>query len=284
MFSSRQLVIDAFIDRLREEYLRAYGRQDPDIPGILAWAGSMALENLAGSDALYHDMEHTLHVTLVGQEILKGKHIRRGGVNTRDWLHTVLALLCHDIGYVRGVCRGDREGVYVTGTGEGAVEIGPEATDVALTPWHVDRGRVFVRERFGSHPLIDADRVADCIERTRFPAPDDPSHAPTDDYPGLVRAADLIGQLGDPDYLRKLPALYYEFEELGTNERFGYRTPGDLRRAFAAFYWQQVRPYVESAFEHLRVTRAGRQWIANLHAHVFASEHQLEEKGVGTSD
>ena len=35
----------------------------------------------------------------------------------------------------------------------------------------------------------------------------------------LVRAADLIGQLGDPHYLRKANALYYEFEEIGMNRR-----------------------------------------------------------------
>ena len=143
-----------------------------------------------------------------------------------------------------------------------------------MTPWHVDRSQRFVRERFGAHPLIDAERIAACIERTRFPPPKDALTQPTDDYPGLVRASDLIGQLGDPDYLRKLPALYHEFGELGMNAKLGYENPGDLRRGFASFYWGMVRPYVEDALRHLRVTRDGRQWVASLHAHVFAAEHQ----------
>jgi hypothetical protein len=55
--------------------------------------------------------------------------------------------------------------------------------------------------------------------------PDDEVHQETGSFGGLIRAADLIGQLGDPNYLRKLPALYYEFEELGTNEKMGYTCP-----------------------------------------------------------
>jgi hypothetical protein len=50
------------------------------------------------------------------------------------------------------------------------------------------------------------------IEYTRFPSahePDDP-----DNEEGLlVRATDLIGQLGNPHYLRKVNALYHEFEK-----------------------------------------------------------------------
>ena len=60
------------------------------------------MEIIANSDAPYHNAEHTMMVTLVGQEILRGKHIREGGVTPRDWLHFISSLLCHDIGYVRG--------------------------------------------------------------------------------------------------------------------------------------------------------------------------------------
>ena len=43
-----------------------------------------------------------------------------------------------------------------------------------------------------------------------------------------MRAADLIGQLGDPHYLRKANALYHEFEEVGMNRQLGYKSPADL--------------------------------------------------------
>jgi len=57
-------------------------------------------------------------------------------------------------------------------------------------------------------PGVDAERIARAIEMTRFPVPQDGLHDETDTEPGLVRAADLIGQLADPLYLRRLNALY----------------------------------------------------------------------------
>src|SRR6266704_2216383 len=57
----------------------------------------------------------------------------------------------HDIGYVRGVCRDDRNGIYITGVDDQTVTVPSGASDAALTPHHVDRGKRFVRERFGGH-------------------------------------------------------------------------------------------------------------------------------------
>ena len=65
----------------------------------------------------------------------------------------------------------------------------------------------------------------------------------------------------------------YEFEEIGTNERIGYKNPGDVRKGYAAFYWNVVSPYVQDALKYLRVTLEGKQWVANLQSHVFEVEH-----------
>ncbi len=273
MFNPTELLIDAFVKRLQQAYRRTYGNLEGGYASIIGWAGRMALENIANSDALYHNVEHTLMVTLVGQEILKGKHLREGGVMPYDWLHFLISLLCHDIGYVRGVCRDDRPGRYTTGVRDQTVSPPLGATDAALTPYHVDRGKRFVRERFGGHELIDAEIISRNIELTRFPVPDDTDHQDTADYPGLLRAADLIGQLADPHHLRKFPALFYEFEETGTNARLGYRTPEDLRNDYPTFYWSVVNRYIQDGLRHLRVTQEGKQWIANLYAHVFTVEH-----------
>jgi hypothetical protein len=102
---------------------------------------------------------------------------------------------------------------------------------------------------------------------------DDEFYADTEGYRGLIRAADFIGQLGDPNYLRKTPALFYEFEETGTNAKIGYKNPGDMRKSFAKFYWEAVSPYIQTALYYLRVTQEGKQWVANLHSHVFSVEH-----------
>ena len=62
------------------------------------------------------------------------------------------------------------------------------------------RSQIVVRQRFAGHALVDGERIAGWIELTRFPVPDDGDHAETNTEAGLVRAADLIGQLGDPLY------------------------------------------------------------------------------------
>jgi hypothetical protein len=274
MFNPTVTTIETFVAQLRDNYYRIYGLLEPEYPNILAFVGRLALENIANSDAAYHDLHHTILVTQAGQEILRGRHIRAGGVKPADWLHLVVACLCHDIGYVRGVCQGDGSGTYVINADGEMFSPPPGATDAALTPYHVDRSKLFVRQRFGHVPVLDADRIAAAIELTRFPVPDDEEHSATNDLPGMVRAADLIGQMGDLNYLRKVAALWREFEETGANAKLGYESPADLRKGYAKFFWGVVRPYIEDSLLELQVTQEGKQWIANLYANVFAAEHQ----------
>jgi hypothetical protein len=102
MFNPTQIVIQAFVGELKNRYGQIYGILEPAYPDIIGFVGRLALENIANSDAAYHDMNHTIMVTSVGQEILLGKHTSEGGVTPRDWLHFMISLLCHDIRYVRG--------------------------------------------------------------------------------------------------------------------------------------------------------------------------------------
>lgn len=274
MLNTVEVTIDAFVAELRAGYRRTWGDVEPEVPSIIAWAASTTLEIISQSDALYHDVEHTIHVTLVGQELLRGQHIRRGGVSPTDWLQVVVSLLCHDIGYVRGICRRDDGLVCATGKGDEVVTLPGGGTDAALTPWHVDRSRLFVEERFSRVPRIDVEAVKRNILCTRFPVPGAEERREVEGYPRLVRAADLIGQLSDPRYLRKIPALYHELEETGVNRELGYRNPGDLRRNYPRFYWTSVHPYVAGMLDLLSVTQTGMQMRANLYANVFTVEHE----------
>ena len=280
MFNATEILINAFVQKLRDGYRRTYGGLKTDNEDIIAWAGSMAMENIANSDALYHNVEHSILVTLVGQEILRGKHIREGGVTSEDWLHYIISLVCHDIGYVKGVCRSDRdsERLYATGHNGEMVHLPPGASDASLTPYHVDRAKLFIDERFGGHKLIDAELIKRNIELTRFPVPHEGDHQDTVNFPGLIRASDLIGQLSDPRYLKKISALYYEFEETGFNQLVGYRNPSDLRRNYSKFYWNGVYPYIQNALHYLQLTLQGKQIIANLYANVFVIEHEKSEE------
>ena len=112
------------------------------------------------------------------------------------------------------------------------------------------------------------------IEHTQFPVPKDEQHTATDDFPGLLRAADLIGQLADINYLRKTAALFNEFRETGMSDTLKYRSAADLRANYPNFFWQVVRPYIEHALHYLRVSQEGQMWIATLYANVFSTEHR----------
>jgi hypothetical protein len=109
---------------------------------------------------------------------------------------------------------------------------------------------------------------------TRFPVPDDPFYQRVGDIGGLVRAADLIGQLADPRYLQKLSHLYAEFCETGDAERMGYANAGHLRSTFPAFFYQKVSPLISEGLRFLRKSETGKRWIAQLYAHVYTEQHQ----------
>jgi hypothetical protein len=170
---------------------------------------------------------------------LRGRRLR-GDVSPEDWLHFTLATLTHDVGYVRGVCQGDKDGAYVVND-RGEVFSPPRGTsDASLGPTHIDRSKIAVRERFGSHPIIDIERIARTIELTRFPVLDDEDHRETGSEAGFVRAADLIGRLADPFYPRKLNALFHEFEEIGCNARLGYMNPADIADEYPRFFFDPL--------------------------------------------
>lgn len=283
MFNTAEIVIEEFLQRLESAYFTNFGSGPSGYPEVLSIVARTALERIADTDAPYHNLEHTIMVTLVGQEILRGKKIKYGGITSEDWLHFVAALVCHDIGYVRGVCRADTAPAFVVNESQELGELPRGASDAALTPHHVDRGKIFVRERFSQTGRLEVDRLAAAIELTRFPVPEDGDHDETDSEPGLVRAADLIGQLADPHYLRKINTLFWEFKETGMAEKLGYETPADLAEAYPKFYWNAVRPYIGDALAYLRLTQEGKQWIANLFAHVFAVEHREFSLGPETA-
>jgi hypothetical protein len=272
VFEPFALVIDAFAERLGRNYRSVFGKGEPDHAPVIKATAKLALERIAGSDAVYHDVLHTLFVTDVGQAILKGRAMVKA-IGPKDWLHFTAATLLHDIGYLRGICPGDRQGHYVVDALGGRVTAPRGATDAFLAPWHVERGKLFVRHRCAALPSLDVGRLCRAIELTRFPVPEDGDHADTDTEAGLVRAADLIGQLADPAYLRKLAALYHEFRETGVAERLGCDDPADLAERYPGFFWRHVEPFIGPALSHLERTADGRLWVAQLYAHVFVEEH-----------
>ena len=277
MITVPELSAEALGSYLSSDLDLRFGSTEAELTELIPSVARLALECIGNSDSLYHNVEHTMLVTLVGYDIMKGRSLLMP-TSASDYAHLLVACLFHDIGYVRGILTGDDEAGYVTDDKGGKVKLERGASDAALTPYHVDRSKLFAIDRLARMDLIDAARVARAIEYTRFPSSTEPDEQ-DGEQGSLVRAADLIGQLGDPHYLRKANALYYEFEEIGMNRQLGYQSPADLTDLYPQFYYNSVSPYIQTAIRYLNVTSSGRQWVSTLYANVFRAERELSLSG-----
>jgi len=276
MITVPELAAEALGSFLTAHMSRRFGSRHANLTELIPSAARLALERIGNSDALYHNVEHTMLVTLVGYDILRGRSLLTP-TSASDYAHLLVACLFHDIGFVRGVLTGDGDDGYVVDANGGKVRLPRGSSDAALMPYHVERSKLFVMDRFVNSKLLDVNRISDAIEFTRFPIsqPD----ARTNEEGLLVRAANLIGQLGDPHYLRKVNALFYEFEEIGINKQFGYETPTDLRDLYPQFFFNSVSAHLQQAIRYLNVTLSGRLWIAGLYSNVFRAERGPDLSG-----
>lgn len=277
MITVPELAAEALGSYLAEHLGRRFASTQAALTELIPSLARLSLECIGNSDALYHNVEHTMLVTLVGYDIMKGRALLTPTYPS-DFAHVIVACLFHDIGYVRGILNGDGADGYVIDAKGGKTKLPRGASDAALLPHHVDRSKLFVMDRIAKIELLDAERIAHAIEYTRFPSPFDPDETGSEEGM-LVRAADLIGQLGDPHYLRKANALYYEFEEVGMNKQLGYTSPADLTDLYPQFYWNSVSAHIQTAIRYLNVTSSGRQWIASLYSNIFRAERDLSLSG-----
>ena len=277
MFTVPELAAKALGSYLAKHLKRRFGSTEVGLTEFIPSAARLALDCIGNSDALYHNVEHTMLVTLVGYDIMRGRALLIP-TDSSDFIHLIIACLFHDIGYVRGILQGDGPHDHVINAGGEKIKLPRGASDAMLLPYHVDRSKLFVTERMGESKYLDADRIGRAIEYTRFPPQFEPEDKENEEGL-LVRAADLIGQFGDPHYLRKANALYYEFEEAGVNRQLGYTSPADLIDQYPQFYWNSISAHIQTAIRYLNVTSSGRQWIANLYGNVFRAERDLNLSG-----
>ena len=266
------LAAEALGSFLADHMTRRFGSTEARLTEAIPSAARLALDCIGNSDALYHSVEHTMLVTLAGYDIMRGRALLVP-TDVSDLAHPIIACLFHDIGYVRGILKGDGPDGYVIDARGSKTKLPRGASDAALMPYHVDRSKLFVMDRLANSNLVDAARIARAIEFTRFPPVETDDQDKEDGL--LLRAADLIGQLGDPHHMRKANALYYEFEEIGMNRQLGYASPADLTDSYPQFFWSSISPYIRTAIQYLNVTSRGRQWIAGLYSNVFCAERDL---------
>ena len=276
MFDPNATVIDAFTAYSLKEFCDVFPSPEVAQKKALERAINTALETLLSCDCSYHDLQHTILVTDVGQTILRGRQLTRGDLCAHDWLHAVVGMLFHDVGYLRNLLAADDEVSSVINAAGDRVQHLQGATDASMTPHHVTRGRLYVQERFANDPVIDTEYVANCVEMTRFPVPTSEFYQATESLPALVRSADLIGQMADPQYLQKLSRLFAEFTETGEAQRLGFENTAELKAGFPEFFYNHVHPFIGEGVEFLKRTQQGRIWVANLYHHLYVNHHRRE--------
>jgi hypothetical protein len=275
MMTLPELATDALEEFLGSFMRHRFGSSQTRLVEIVPLAARVALECIGNSDALYHNIEHTMLVTLAGVDILRGRALHTQ-TTADDYAHVIIACLAHDIGYVRGLFKDDDADGFVIDQAGSKVTLPRGSSDAGLMPHHVDRSKLYVMQRIEGIAPLDKQRIADAIEGTRFPPREGQEY---DEEASIVRAADFIGQLGDPNYLRKANALYHEFEEVGINRQLGYDSPADIVNRYPQFYWDSVAPHIQTEIRYLNMTSSGRRWIASLYGNVFRAEREISLSG-----
>jgi hypothetical protein len=141
MFTIPELAAEALGSHLAEQMGRQFGSTDAGLIERVQSAARLAIDCIGNSDALYHNVEHTMLVTLVGVDILRGRQLLME-TNASDFEHLIVACLFHDIGYVRGILKGDSADGYIIDAKGNKAELPRGSSDAALMPYRVDRSKL----------------------------------------------------------------------------------------------------------------------------------------------
>ncbi len=201
-----------------------------------------------GCDTVYHDIQHTLDMTLANARLIAGfemSHSHRDQLGARRAVIGLVTSLFHDAGYIR---RRD-DGQFANGA--------------EFTSFHVSRSARFLEDYL---PLIGFSDVAATAARiVHFSGYElQPEQIRVDDPKDrrlghLLGTADLMAQMADRCYLEKCrDRLYPEFVLAGIavekdghgNETVNYASGDDLLAKTDDFYQNSVRTRLESSFDH----------------------------------
>jgi hypothetical protein len=207
------------------------------------------LPGFHGCETLYHDIQHSLDVTLAAARLMAGYerlHPDAGRLGAERLTLGIIVALFHDAGYIRKLH--DHKCWH-----------GAQYTLV-----HVSRGARFLTEFLRTEgKAIWTTRASKLIHFTGYEIPIDKIRLkdPLDRLlGGLIGTADLIAQIADRSYLEKCRDYLYEEFELGGlarnknpdgTERVVYHSGYDLLSKTPAFYAKMVKKRLDEDFGRL---------------------------------
>lgn len=238
----RDAVLEIYAARYPGEDLAPLKRAFDDMQALFAgrYPGYLAC------DTLYHDLRHTLDMTLATARLIDG-HDRVSApadrLGARRAMFGVMVALLHDSGYIRRASE--------TGVENGAV----------FTKVHVSRSAEFLRSYLPTIGFAqEADTAAKLSHFTGYELEIDKIQLPDekDRLVGcIVGTADLLAQMADRQYIEKCrDFLYLEFvwgriaREIQPDGRevVRYASPTDLVIKTPGFYQYFARPRIDKTF------------------------------------
>lgn len=222
-----------------------------------------------GCDTLYHDIQHSLDVTLAMARLLVGYEKSCAPDDRLGERRAMMGLICalfHDSGYVRKVGERIRNGAE-------------------FTPYHISRSANFLRGELPRLGLGDLVPVAtQVVHFTGYEVPLDAIELddPRDSLTGhLLGSADMLAQMADRCYLEKCrDRLYGEFvlagvavEVKGGEQFVRYRSGVDLLRQTQGFWEHSARARLEKSFN--RAYRYVEALFDGRNPYLEAIDHNL---------
>jgi hypothetical protein len=201
-----------------------------------------------GCDTVYHDIQHTLDMTLANARLIAGfenSHDPRDQLGPRRAVVGLVTSLFHDAGYIR---RRD-DGEFANGA--------------EFTSFHVSRSADFLEAYMPQIGFADfAATAARIVHFSGYELQPEQIHVdePKDRRLGhLLGTADLLAQMADRCYLEKCrDRLYPEFVLAGIaveqdshgNQTVNYASGDDLLKKTEDFYRNSVRTRLEGCFDN----------------------------------
>jgi hypothetical protein len=152
-------------------------------------------------DTDYHNLRHTQECVLEMARLIHGVSLNGNHFSENDVKLGLISAIMHDTGYIKAI---DENG----GTGG------------KFTIVHIDRSIRFMNKYFSQRGLTSKEKTYcnNCLKCTGLTVNINQINflSYENELMGkILGTADLLGQMADPFYLRKLPSLFKEFHEAG---------------------------------------------------------------------
>ena len=118
-----------------------------------------------GNPLIYSATEDTFSIWQRAPPPSRPCRVSRGRKSIPPYCNFIVACLFHDIGCVRGIVKGDDASCFVADASGRKVSLPRGASDAALTPYHVERSKLFVLDRLAEVEELDAKRIEERPQR-----------------------------------------------------------------------------------------------------------------------